>query len=315
MPTRSEIIRFRNFRYEFCIGRWRELFTSSELFISSEQKHNPHHRSIFWSNKSFCHRMFCSRHSIVIASKRVIRPATNCFLRTQSSVTKTTTVTKSVESGTKGSNFLWTFWEKYTAALMARPLAVKASTASVIFFLSDSGTQYLMDPTADYDVARAGSGAAFGVVATGWLHYWWGFLEAFVGKRLPIAQRRLSNTLVKVFLDQAIGAPIYIYTYYVITNYIQELNALPSDSEQTPTKLLEETCERAAEMLPPTMLRHWTLWPLVHSLNFYYSPLHHRVLVQNLVLVGWSGCKCLYRRASETFFLDPVTSPVLCFLF
>lgn len=159
-----------------------------------------------------------------------------------------------------------------------------------------------MDPTADYDVARAGSGAAFGVVATGWLHYWWGFLEAFVGKRLPIAQRRLSNTLVKVFLDQAIGAPIYIYTYYVITNYIQELNALPSDSEQTPTKLLEETCERAAEMLPPTMLRHWTLWPLVHSLNFYYSPLHHRVLVQNLVLVGWSGCKCLYRRESQTFF-------------
>ena len=42
-------------------------------------------------------------------------------------------------------------------------------------------------------------------------------------------------------------------------------------------------------MLPPTMIRHWTLWPAVHTMNFYYIPLHHRVLVQNLVLVGWSG--------------------------
>jgi hypothetical protein len=42
-------------------------------------------------------------------------------------------------------------------------------------------------------------------------------------------------------------------------------------------------------MLPDTLLRHWTLWPIVHTLNFYYNPLHHRVLVQNLVLIFWSG--------------------------
>ena len=42
-------------------------------------------------------------------------------------------------------------------------------------------------------------------------------------------------------------------------------------------------------MLPPTMMRHWSVWPFVHTINFYYFSLHHRVLVQNLVLVGWSG--------------------------
>jgi len=42
-------------------------------------------------------------------------------------------------------------------------------------------------------------------------------------------------------------------------------------------------------MLWPTMLLHWRLWPLVHSVNFYFVPLQHRVLVQNTVLVGWSG--------------------------
>ena len=42
-------------------------------------------------------------------------------------------------------------------------------------------------------------------------------------------------------------------------------------------------------MLWPTMMQHWKLWPVVHSFNFYFAPLHHRVLVQNVVLVGWSG--------------------------
>ena len=89
------------------------------------------------------------------------------------------------------------------------------------------------------------------------------------------------------------GAPIYIYTYYVITHggkeYVAQLKA--DDNQQKPDALtlFRDTCDRATEMMPPTMLRHWTLWPAVHTLNFYYNPLHHRVLVQNLVLVGWSA--------------------------
>jgi hypothetical protein len=172
--------------------------------------------------------------------------------------------------------------ENYNAALMKRPLLVKASAASVIFFLSDSATQQIMDPDKSLDIARAGSGAVFGVVATAWLHYWWGFLEVFVGKRLPVAQYRLSNTLCKVFLDQAIGAPIYIYTYFVITNFIQDFNALSNKSQERVSDLFTKTCDKAAGMLPPTMLRHWTLWPAVHSFNFYYMSLHHRGKTRSL---------------------------------
>jgi Mpv17 / PMP22 family len=72
---------------------------------------------------------------------------------------------------------------------------------------------------------------------------------------------------------------------------VASLRESDKSAKQTPNpeKLFRETCDRAAEMLPPTMLRHWTLWPAVHMLNFFYNPLHHRVLVQNLVLVGWSA--------------------------
>ena len=138
------------------------------------------------------------------------------------------------------------------------------------------------------DLARAGSGAAFGVVATGWLHYWWGFLERSVGSIIPAARSRVLNTAVKVFVDQAAGAPLYIYTYYIITNTVQKLT---SDPTQKVVDVLEETESKARHMLWPTMLKHWKVWPAVHSMNFYFVPLQHRVLVQNTVLVGWSGCK------------------------
>lgn len=239
-----------------------------------------------------------SSHRMMLPLRTVRRPIT----KTSFSYRFKSSINDSAErSRSKGTSLLWSLWGKYTDALMARPLLVKASTASFIFFVSDSATQVIMDPTADYELARAGSGAAFGIVATGWLHYWWGFLEAFVGKRISVTQNRLGNTLAKVILDQGIGAPFYVFTYYVITNFIQELHGQPQDGEskKSAKRILKETCNRAAEMLPPTMLRHWTLWPAVHTLNFYYSPLHHRVLVQNLVLVGWSGCK--FRNAKDLF--------------
>jgi hypothetical protein len=48
-------------------------------------------------------------------------------------------------------------WERYTVALIANPLLVKGSTASAIFFVSDSFTQQFSG--VKYDLARAGSGA------------------------------------------------------------------------------------------------------------------------------------------------------------
>ena len=120
----------------------------------------------------------------------------------------------------------------------------------------------------------------------GYLHFWWGFLERTIGAVIPAARHRVINTAAKVIIDQGAGAPLYIYTYYIITNTIQKLKSEP---ERKVTDILEETESRARHMLWPTMLKHWKVWPAVHSLNFYFVPLQHRVLLQNTVLVGWSG--------------------------
>jgi protein Mpv17 len=199
------------------------------------------------------------------------------------------------------SSLLSGLWNVYASSLAKRPLRTKAGIAAVIFFGSDSATQYILrdrelqpnnkETTFQWDAPRALSGAVFGVVATTWLHYWWGFLEVAVGARFPVVaasqSSKVINTVVKVALDQGIGAPLYIYSYYVLTNFGQTIHRTMSLSAVLET--WKETNTRAADMLWPTMLKHWQLWPFVHCVNFYFMPLHHRVLVQNTVLVGWSG--------------------------
>jgi len=118
------------------------------------------------------------------------------------------------------------------------------------------------------------------------------------------------NTLGKVIIDQLIGAPIYIYSYYCVTHFGKEwmdrnrnvdMNLQPNknnsnnknnnatNTSTSTIELMTETSNRAIDLLPGTMIRHWTIWPAVHTLNFYYNPIHHRVLVQNVVLIFWSG--------------------------
>lgn len=185
-------------------------------------------------------------------------------------------------------------WRFYGRSLEKQPLLTKAFMASFIFFASDSATQYLLpsennltpsnvddDTVGDdvewrWDPSRALSGAGFGVVATTWLHYWWGFLETTLGRAIPAQRYRLANTLTKVAIDQLLGAPVYIYGYYVLTNFLQDMQ----DQRMPALQSLQENNEKATDMLMPTMWQHWKLWPLVHSFNFYFAPLHHRVLVQ-----------------------------------
>lgn len=159
--------------------------------------------------------------------------------------------------------------------------------AAVIFFCSDTCTQFIIPEKDYYDLSRALSGASFGIVATTWLHFWWQFLERAVEVRVPLARHKLANTLIKVIIDQGFGAPLYIFSYYVITNVLGQLRQ--AQNRQQAQQAVEQTTEKAKQMLWPTMMQHYRLWPFVHSISFYFVPLHHRVLVQNTVLVGWSG--------------------------
>jgi protein Mpv17 len=206
--------------------------------------------------------------------------------RTQT--TLTTSSSSSNQTLFASSSPLQSIWKVYSESLHEHPLFTKAIMAAAIFFVSDTASQYITRKdknSFDWSLSRALSGSTFGIVATVGLHYWWGLLEAVVKKQLPLSTHRLANTATKVLLDQSIKAPLYIYTYFVLTKFLNEQMDGTSDWQ----KSWRDANANAVEILPSTMLQHWKVWIPVHSFNFYFVPLHHRVLVQNSILVFWSG--------------------------
>jgi hypothetical protein len=232
----------------------------------------------------------------------------------------------------------YSLWTSYARNLSSSPLLTKTLVAAGIFFFSDCTAQWMthpiepkpmtmrtmndrsrtrddeysltistkrnnLDKFLDFNLnwSRSLSSALFGILGATWAHFWWGWLEVWAAKRLPTTTHKLSNTLVKVLADQSIGAPLYVYTYFFVTNFVHALSAkIPRGNSSFEITSLSsflshirtswsETSTRASEMLMPTMYQHWKLWPMVHTFNFYFIPLHHRVLVQNVVLTGWSG--------------------------
>lgn len=197
-------------------------------------------------------------------------------------------------------------WEGYSRCLLRRPLLTKTTTGAIIFFSSDSVAQlHACETVSEWKASRSLSGAGFGIVATTWLHFWWGWLEGMVGSRIPMASHRLANTLVKVAVDQSMAAPLYTYSYFVVTNMGQQLLHLDYFGWSLVQQVWADTNAKAAAMLAPTMMLHWTVWPFVHSFNFYFMPLHQRVLIQNLVLVGWSGFLSHLNHEASTVLMTP----------
>ena len=91
----------------------------------------------------------------------------------------------------------------------------------------------------------------------------------------PQAQR-LKNTVFKVACDQTFGAGSFNLIFFTQTALMEGCSA-------------NDTLDRVRAQWWPQMQRHWCFWPWFHMGNFYYNPLHLRVLWQNLALVGWSA--------------------------
>lgn len=206
--------------------------------------------------------------------------------RIQSKIFATTSIVKTQQQEQKHKSFLSFLWNLYCQSLDRNPLITKTTMASIIFASSDTATQVLSNSSSStIDGARIASAGTFGVVATTWLHFWWNALERIVHRRIPTTHNyKWANTITKVAIDQTIGAPFYIYTYYVLTNWTTQ-----TASFDTALSTWNSVHQKAQQMLMPTMMQHWKLWPIVHTINFYYTPIHHRVLVQNTVLIFWSA--------------------------
>ena len=176
--------------------------------------------------------------------------------------------------------------QAYLRQLRQRPFTTKCAAAVSIFGGSDATCQLLIEGKPQLDAHRLLSRAGAGAVVVCWVHPWWGWLEPRVERVFSFALEPWKNTLLKVAIDQTVGAGS-VNTMYL--TYV----AL-SDGEG-----LRGTVAYVRTLLPGLLAAHWSIFPLYHTFNFRFVPLEHRVLAQNALQVGWSGFLSYRYRPSE----------------
>ncbi|KAM3083965.1 Protein required for ethanol metabolism [Clarireedia jacksonii] len=158
----------------------------------------------------------------------------------------------------------------YQMKLAARPVLTQSVTSAVLFATGDVMAQQLVEKKGiqGHELARTGrmafyGGCIFGPVATNWFK----FLQNKVvlkNKNLEIAAR--------VAADQCILAPLNLGMFLSVMSVLEGVS---------PKEKIEANYSTAIQ-------KNYMIWPAVQAINFKLIPLEHRVLVVNIVSLGWN---------------------------
>jgi protein Mpv17 len=105
--------------------------------------------------------------------------------------------------------------------------------------------------------------AIFGPAATTWFK--------FLQNKVVLKNKNLE-ILARVGADQ---------TIFASTNLFVFLSSMAIMEGTSPKEKLDKTYANALQ-------KNWMVWPFVQAINFKLVPLHHRVLVVNVVSLGWN---------------------------
>ncbi|KKY25931.1 putative mpv17 pmp22 family protein [Diplodia seriata] len=157
----------------------------------------------------------------------------------------------------------------YQLKLAQRPLLTQSVTTAILFATGDTMAQQIVERKGvknhEWDrTARmaAYGGAIFGPAATTWF------------KALQRIQLKSTNgtILARVAADQLLFAP---------TNMCLFLSTMAVLEGGKPKDKLESTYW-------PALSKNWMVWPFVQVANFKFVPLEHRVLLVNVISLGWN---------------------------
>lgn len=105
--------------------------------------------------------------------------------------------------------------------------------------------------------------AIFGPAATTWFK--------FLQHKIVLKNKNLE-ILARVGADQ---------TFFASTNLFVFLSSMAIMEGTSPKDKLDKTYWNALQ-------KNWMVWPFVQAVNFKLVPLHHRVLVVNVISLGWN---------------------------
>ncbi|KAF1810605.1 hypothetical protein P152DRAFT_90383 [Eremomyces bilateralis CBS 781.70] len=186
----------------------------------------------------------------------------------------------------------------YQAKLAARPILTQSITTAVLFAAGDTLAQQAVEKRGlnKHDFSRTGrmagyGGAVFGPAAT----FWYRLLSRVnlqrpalvppqpTGTRPPTdpisiplpppaPARHFPTILARVALDQAVFAPTNMAVFLSSMAYLEGGSAR----------------EKLRKTWWTGMKKNFLVWPGVQVVNFGWVPLEHRVLVVNVVALGWN---------------------------
>ena len=92
----------------------------------------------------------------------------------------------------------------------------------------------------------------------------------------------LQDKIVMKNKNVEIGARVLAdQTVFATTNLFVFLSSMAIMEGSSPKEKLEKSYVTALQ-------KNWMVWPAVQAINFKLVPLHHRVLVVNVVSLGWN---------------------------
>ncbi|XP_060553543.1 protein Mpv17-like isoform X3 [Ruditapes philippinarum] len=159
----------------------------------------------------------------------------------------------------------------YQHALKVHPIRTAAISAGTLLSAGDVLAQLVVEkrPLEMYNVKRTIRFAIFGTFFGGPMFSVW----------YSTLARKLGHTkyaaLKMVACDQLLFAPPFI-AYFLIVMELMKGEGL----QDIKLKLQDDYGD--------VMKTNYKIWPAVQAMNFTFVPVHYRVLVVNLVSVGWN---------------------------
>ncbi|KAJ5201400.1 Mpv17/PMP22 [Penicillium cinerascens] len=169
----------------------------------------------------------------------------------------------------------------YQSKLAKRPILTASITSAVLFGSGDVLAQQAVDRRGleKHDFSRTGrmalyGGAVFGPVAT----VWFGFLQRHV-----VLKNTATTTFARVACDQILFAPVQL------TCFLSSMAIMEGTSP----------VEKWKASFAPAYKANLFVWPFVQGANFAFVPLELRVLVVNVVSLGWNCFLSLMNSGEE----------------
>ncbi|KAI8822008.1 uncharacterized protein EV422DRAFT_525280 [Fimicolochytrium jonesii] len=163
-------------------------------------------------------------------------------------------------------------WKRYLELLEEKPLQTKALSAGAIAVAGDVIAQKI-DTSPDHpnwDPKRTARLGLYGMALSAPLtHGWYKVLD----KRLGVGMD-LTTSLKKVAADQVLAAAPFTALFFVCNSAMEGASG-------------KEIKHRLETNLWPTLKANWAVWPAALAINFRYVPFKLRVLVVNILGLGW----------------------------